>query len=108
MTETWMLILYALAFGALIGQASMFDAAVWANMYGRQYQGAIRGFVATVGVGGSALGPVIFGLCYDLTGSYTVILVVSAALALIPGILSLFMNLPQEHPQLAASPAVGD
>lgn len=103
MTETWMLPLYALAFGTLIGQAGMFDAAVWADMYGRASQGAIRGFVATVGVAGTAVGPVLFGLSYDLLGHYAPALIAGAALSLIPGVLSLFMRAPV-HTAEAARP----
>lgn len=112
MTTTPLLLVYAVGFAVVIGQASLFDAAVWANMYGRQYQGAIRGFVATVAVSGTALGPVLYGLCYDLTGNYDAILLIGAAVSLAITAISPFMRVPTQHPVLRnvqnTAPAVGD
>lgn len=70
MTETWLLIIYAMTFGLVMGIGGVFDGAVWANLFGRKYQGEIRGFVFTAGVIGSAIGPAIFGLSYDYAGGY--------------------------------------
>jgi MFS family permease len=97
MTETWLLIVYAASFGLVMGVGSVFDGAVWANLFGRKYQGEIRGFVITASVVGSAIGPVLFGLSFDLAGSYTLILWVGAILCGIAGILSFITPEPKRR-----------
>ena len=42
----------------------------WANYYGRQYLGTIRGVTLPIQIGGQALGPVIAGMVFDSTGGY--------------------------------------
>jgi sugar phosphate permease len=99
MSEAWMLPFYALAFGTVHGNGGVIDGAVFANVYGRQHQGAIRGFLFTFIVAGSAVGPILFGLSYDYLGSYNPILWAGIALAIIPLVLSFFTPMPQhEHP----------
>ena len=42
----------------------------WADYYGRQHLGTIRGVTLPVQIGGQALGPVTAGVVFDLTGGY--------------------------------------
>ncbi|MEL7436261.1 MAG: hypothetical protein AAFN11_20135, partial [Chloroflexota bacterium] len=63
----FLLLLYALTFGIMMGGGGVFDGAVWVNLFGRAHQGAIRGFVSTALVTGTAIGPILFGLSFDLT-----------------------------------------
>ena len=95
MTEDWMLVVYAATFAVAQGTSSVFDGTVWPNLFGRLHQGAIRGFVITMLIGGTAVGPVLFGLSYDTFGNYTPVLWLGIALALIPAILSLFVDKPR-------------
>ena len=91
MTETWLLIVYAISFGLVMGVNGVFDGAVWANLFGRKYQGSIRGFIFTAGVSGSAIGPVLFGLSYDFAGGYAFVLwggVILCALAIVLSLLA--------------------
>lgn len=97
MTEVWMLLIYALGFGFVMGIAGVFDGAVWANLFGRKHQGAIRGFVTTSIVAGTAIGPVLFGLSFDLTGSYNAVLLLGIMLAVVPMTLSLFLDKPERR-----------
>jgi sugar phosphate permease len=99
MTESWMLWIYALALGMAVGSGAVFDGAVWVNLFGRQNQGAIRGFVATVLVGGTALGPVLFGLSYDHLGSYDAAFWLGIILCAILGVFSLLVKSPQHRSQ---------
>ena len=82
MRETWLLVAYAFAFGLGMGIGYVFDGAVWPNLFGRRFQGEIRGFVYTSSVIGSALGPAIFGLSFDLSGGYDPVLWLGAGLCL--------------------------
>ncbi|MDQ4099032.1 MAG: MFS transporter [Chloroflexota bacterium] len=75
----------ALIYAALRGASGalwMIGADVaWPQYYGRKYLGSIRGFGFGVGVFGSALGPLPFGIAYDTLGGYTPAI---AALLLLP------------------------
>lgn len=121
MTEELLLYAYALAFGMMMGMGGTFDGTVWADMYGRQHLGAIRGFTTTAMVAGSAIGPILFGLAYDLFSPYQSILLGKSVginltafnyarlsnydavlwfgiiIIAIPMILSLFMTAPKRH-----------
>lgn len=83
MRDTPLLIAYALAFGFGMGIGYVFEGAVWPNLFGRRFQGEIRGFVYTSSVIGSALGPALFGLSYDVSGGYEAVLWLGAGLCLV-------------------------
>lgn len=78
-------ILLALVYSALRGASGalwMVGADVaWPQYYGRRYLGSIRGFGFGVGVFGSALGPLPFGIAYDALGGYSTAI---AALLVLP------------------------
>ncbi|MBZ0295479.1 MAG: MFS transporter [Anaerolineae bacterium] len=107
MFEGWQLLIYALSLGVVMGSGGAFDGAVWANLFGRKYQGSIRGFATTGMVAGSAIGPVIFSLNYDLAGNYETVLWLGIGLTAIAIILSLLVpepghrsesNVVEQHP----------
>ena len=66
----------ALVYGGMLGLGGGFfmttTTVIWPNYYGRQHLGSIRGVATTSMVGFAALGPMPFGLLFDLTGSYTI------------------------------------
>lgn len=93
MRDTALLILYALASGLGLGIGYVFDGAVWTNMFGRRFQGEIRGFVFTAGIIGSAIGPALFGLSFDYAGGYEPALALGALLAMV--VLALALVTPQ-------------
>ena len=97
MRETWLLIMYALAFGLGMGIGYVFDGAVWPNLFGRQFQGEIRGFVYTASVIGSAIGPAIFGISYDYAGGYDLVLWLGAGLCLAVLLLALATPSPKRR-----------
>jgi MFS family permease len=108
--DPMMLLLYALTFGIVLGAGAVFDTTVWTNLFGRTHQGEIRGFVSTILVIATALGPVLFGLSYDYLGSYVPVLLLGVVLAAPPMILCLFMDKPihRAPATLQPKPAVGD
>lgn len=64
----------ALGYAALRGVSGGFwtvaaDVA-WPTYFGKRHLGSIRGFGYSMGVAGAALGPIPFGLAYDLLGGY--------------------------------------
>lgn len=103
MTSPALLVLYALALGLVMGIGPVFDGAVWPNLFGRRYMGSIRGFVTTFMVLGTSLGPIPFGLSYDLTGSYTPVLSIGVVLAVMSIISSFFARKPPRRTVADAS-----
>ena len=97
MRETWLLIMYALAFGMGMGIGYVFDGAVWPNLFGRKFQGEIRGFVYTSSVIGSAFGPALFGLSYDYAGGYELALWLGAGLCLVVLVMALLAPQPKRR-----------
>ena len=102
--DSLLILFYTVAIGVMMGVGSVFDGTVWVNLFGRQNQGAIRGFVATAGVMGTAAGPIIFGLAFDNTGQYHVAQWIGIGLALLILTSALLVRLPRAR-QPEASPA---
>jgi MFS family permease len=103
MTEAWMLVVYALAVGIMMGSGGIFDGAVWPNLFGRQNQGAIRGFVASLLVAGSAGGPILLGLSYDHLGGYSPMLWVGILLCAVLLVLTFLVKEPQKRAAVSLS-----
>ena len=55
-------------------------AVIWPNYYGREHLGAIRGVVTSVSVFFAALGPLSFGLLFDVSNNYTSAVLIFLAL----------------------------
>ena len=69
--------------GVGVGGLHVLLRLAWADYYGRQYLGSIRGVTLPVQITGQALGPIISGFMYDDTGSYQtpfIIFAISASL----------------------------
>ena len=64
------------------------------NLFGRRYLGGISSVIMAINVIGSAIGPVVFGAAFDLLHGYQEIILISAALPLLSGILSFFIRQP--------------
>ena len=95
MTTPVLLGVYVLSFAITMGIGGVFDGAVWTNLYGRQFQGVIRGFATTAMIFGSALGPVIFGLSFDGLGGYDAALIIGVILAVVAALASLLVPAPK-------------
>ncbi len=110
MTQPWMLVVYAVNFGAAIAIGQVFDNAVLPNLYGRKHLGEIRGFIATAVTLAAAVGPILFVWCYETLGSYNPLFYLFLALFGIQMILSWVAPHPQRQPQPVVSlqPAIGD
>ena len=59
-------VVYGLAFGLMVTSSQI----VFADFFGRHSLGSIRGAAAPFQMGLNAIGPIVGGLAYDLTGSY--------------------------------------
>lgn len=111
MTDPWQLFVYAAAIAFVNGGGAVFDGAVWPNLFGRRYQGSIRGFATTMMVAGSAAGPIMFGLSYDNSGGYALVLWIAIAVALLAAFLSLLAPMPRRQKdgdrQMTEAPPAG-
>ncbi|OZT78275.1 MFS transporter [Salinicoccus roseus] len=96
---------YALAilFGVIWGMSNGLERigtnVVWSNYFGRRYVGSINGVGSTMVVIGSSLGPLPFGLGYDMFGSYTFILTLMVVFPVIGIISALLSKKPQRNRQ---------
>jgi MFS family permease len=90
----------AIAFGVLWGISGGFERIalnyVWPSFFGRKSLGSIKGSAMTVTVLGSALGPLPFGLAFDLIGGYEQILLVSMILPILGITASLLAKKPMK------------
>ncbi len=95
MTIDWMRYLFTICFAMSMAIGGVFDGAVWANLFGREHLGAIRGFIVTLFVASSAAGPVFFGWSYDNLGGYDSVLWLGIILAAIAGVAGYWVKKPQ-------------
>ena len=86
--------LAACLFGAGIGAMHTALPLAWADYFGRQSFGAIRGVALTIQVTAQASGPLLSGVLRDLTGDYTASLVCFAALSFLGALLALLARAP--------------
>ena len=63
-------LLYSAWRGASSGFWMVAADVAWPTYFGRRHLGSIRGFGFAFGVAGAAIGPIPFGLAYDLLGGY--------------------------------------
>ena len=77
--QGWQVILYAIVVGAAAGTLRPLVATVLPRWYGLGHIGSIQGVSSFIGVGASAIGPVMLALVNDVTGNYA-----EAALFFIP------------------------
>jgi MFS family permease len=97
MKEMWMVYAYAIIFGIVFSLGGILDNNIWAEMFGREHLGAIRGFTVTFLIFGTSIGPWVFGWTYDLFGGYDFILLFGIVLGILPMILGMTINKPRAH-----------
>src|SRR5258707_4674574 len=78
--------LYALSLGGAYGAQQAIGAAGYAQYFGRDHLGAIRGTSFVFGIGGAAFGPLPFAASVDWTGNYFVAVACSCVLCLACGV----------------------
>lgn len=89
--------LYALCLGGAYGSQQAIGAAGYAQYFGRDHLGAIRGSSFVIGISGAAFGPLPFAASADWTGSYIYALVPSCVLCIACGASSLLVRRPESR-----------
>jgi len=64
-------VLYVLVMGIAGGFHAIVQGVIWAHYYGRHRLGRVQGTATTIGICGSAVGPLPLALFHDVTGTYT-------------------------------------
>ena len=75
--------------GTGVSGATLLLRLTCANYYGRQNLGSITGLILSVQTAGQAMGPVVAGFIFDITGSYWASFLFFAIIASLSGILAL-------------------
>jgi len=78
--SSWQAFIYGAILGLSMGFIMNIAAVIWPNYYGRLHLGSIRGVSMASTVAFAALGPLPFGLVYDITGDYSLAILVLLAL----------------------------
>ena len=78
-----------------VGGLHLLVRLAWADYYGRQHLGAIRGLTMSAQIGGQALGPVLAGFLFDATNNYQLPFLVFAVAVWAGGLLVLAAVPPQ-------------
>lgn len=78
----WSAIGFGVALGASGSSIRALESASVPKYFGTKHLGSIRGFVASISVGSTAFGPLLFATGFETTGSYTTALLGSIILPL--------------------------
>lgn len=90
--ETWMFYLFAVVFGLAYGGFSVSMSPLMAALFGIRSHGLISGLANNGFTVGAAIGPIVAGFIFDITGGYTISFLVLAAVSIIGLILALFLT----------------
>ena len=101
-------IISAAGVGFGVGGLHLLIRLVWADYYGRQNLGTIRGLTMSVQVGGQALGPVIAGFMFDYFDSYRIPFALFALAVFLAGLLALAAKPPAAPAGTAVAAAGSD
>ena len=90
-------VLYALSLGGAYGSQQAINAAGYAQYFGRDHLGAIRGASFVFGIAGAAFGPLPFAASIDWTGSYAAVLAGCSGLSLACGAAAFLVKRPSSE-----------
>jgi MFS family permease len=91
----WSAIGFGVALGASGSSIRALEAASVPKYFGTKHLGSIRGFVASISVGSTAFGPLLFATGFQATGSYTTVLLGSVVLPLAVAIAAIIVRPPR-------------
>ena len=90
-------VVFILFYGLGIAIQTLTTNVFWPNFFGRKHLGSIRGAATVFMVIGSALGPLPFGIAYDLTGSFTIAITGMVIFTAIALVLSFLISKPEKN-----------
>ena len=89
-------LVYGLILGMAMGQIRAISSATYPRWFGTAHIASIMGIAASIMVGASATGPLLLSLGNDTFGSYTPILLLSAAATLVVAALTSLVSPPRQ------------
>ncbi len=95
--STFAAVTFMLIYGLAINIQGITISVIWPRYFGRRYLGSIRGVATVFMVIGSALGPLPFGLSYDLTGSYQPVVIAMAVITTISLTMAIAIRKPTKQ-----------
>ncbi len=97
---------YGISLGVFSGVMFTTTLVVYADYFGREHLGAIRGISSPIGQITNASGPLVASLAFDMTGNYAAILWIFFALTMVTAVCWLFATQPKKKgPAHLAAPA---
>lgn len=96
-TSTWQAFTYGAILGFSMGFIMTVTAVIWPNYYGRLHLGSIRGVSMASTVAFAAIGPLPFGLVYDITGDYSLAVLVLLVLPVFCAVAALLALPPKKR-----------
>ena len=89
------LVAFATVYGLTRGAQSFVTSLAWADYFGREAQGAIRGLASPFRHLSAAAGPIVGGVLYDITGDYRLAFAIFAAAFVAGGGVALLAKPPR-------------
>lgn len=106
-TEVWMLYLFAVVFGFAHGGHAPSQSPLVAGFFGLRSHGLIFGIMGFAFTIGSAIGPLLAGYIFDVTGSYHIAFLLCAVLGIAGLVLTVLLKpIRGEHCQNEVPPTV--
>ena len=90
--ELWMFYLFASFFGFAYGSIAVLQSPLVAELFGLRSHGIILGAITFSITIGGAIGPVLAGYIFDVTGSYNLAVIICIVLILVAWILTLLLR----------------
>ena len=90
--EIWAFYLFAVVFGFAYGGVAVMESPIVAELFGLSSHGVILGVIAFGFTSGGAIGPVLAGHIYDVTGSYQLAFLIYAAVSILAIILAILLR----------------
>lgn len=87
--------IFMIVYGFAVNIQSVTISVIWPRYFGRKYLGSIRGAATVFSVFGSALGPIPFGISFDMTQSYNPVFIMMTLIS----ILSIAMAVSIQKPK---------
>ena len=92
--NAWQAIIWGIYYGLSFGGMFILQQIIFADFYGRDNVGAIRGVVWPIQLVFNASGPFVASVAFDALGNYTVIFLIFAAAVMIASVLLLLAKPP--------------
>jgi MFS family permease len=99
MNSIYLAIIYALLLGIRMGIQGVVLGVIWPDYYGRRHISSIRGLTFMADVVGTAIGPLAYGVGYDLFGGYNQLILISMVFPAMGIVAALLATKPVKHIQ---------